>query len=88
MAVTLALAALAGGGYLLLRRRGAGARRPRGADGTQEWRCACGQAFRVAGSDRHRVYWLRDAPEQEPVLSGNCPSCDRPLPAEHAATTV
>jgi hypothetical protein len=44
------------------------------------WQCDCGQRFRVAGIGRHRVHWLEDAPESDPVLGSTCPSCDRPLP--------
>jgi hypothetical protein len=39
----------------------------------------------VAGRDRHRIYWLEGAAESEPLLADHCPSCDRPLPAEHEA---
>jgi hypothetical protein len=56
--------------------------------GPREWSCACGQAFRVAGEDRHRLYWLVDAPPPDPVLDGSCPACGRPLPHEHEATTA
>jgi hypothetical protein len=51
----------------------------------EPWRCECGKAFLVAGRDRHRIYWLEGAPESEPLLTDRCPSCDRPLPAEHEA---
>jgi hypothetical protein len=51
----------------------------------QEWSCDCGQAFRTTGSGRHVVYWVKDAPEGDPVMSGKCPSCERELPGEHAA---
>jgi hypothetical protein len=46
------------------------------------YRCGCGQAFRVSGTGRHRVYWLAGAPEDDPMLSPSCPSCDRPLPRD------
>jgi hypothetical protein len=46
------------------------------------YRCGCGQPFRVSGTGRHRVYWLAGAPEDDPVLSPSCPSCDRPLPRD------
>jgi hypothetical protein len=48
----------------------------------ETYRCDCGQGFRVAGAERHRVYWLADAAEDDPVLSQSCPACDRPLPRE------
>jgi len=75
--------ALAGAGILLLR-HGAGRRTAAQEEqsGPREWHCQCGQEFRVSGLGRHRVYWLADAPESEPVLTGSCPSCDRPLPAD------
>jgi hypothetical protein len=59
---------------------------PRGAEPEAEaaarepWSCACGQAYVVAGRDRHRVYWIADADEANPVLGGKCPSCERALP--------
>ncbi|HWT23065.1 MAG TPA: hypothetical protein VN213_06115, partial [Solirubrobacteraceae bacterium] len=48
----------------------------------EPWSCECGQSFLVAGVDRHRIYWLPDASPDDPVLSGRCPNCDRPLPSE------
>jgi hypothetical protein len=48
------------------------------------WSCACGQAFRMTGRDRHRVFWPESAGRDEPVLGGRCPSCDRPLPGANA----
>jgi hypothetical protein len=64
-------------------------RRVTGARGSTEhtWQCACGQRFRVAGVERHRVFWVEGAPESDPVMSDRCPSCERPLPAS-AATAV
>jgi hypothetical protein len=65
-------------------RRGPLARSPaRPQPETFSWEC--GQDFRVTGSGRHRVYWLPDAPENDPILAGRCPSCDRPLPREQEA---
>jgi hypothetical protein len=62
---------------------GSGLRLPKGSRtaAEQSWQCACGQRFRVAGVERHRVYWLQDAPEGDPVMSGRCPACERLLPA-------
>ena len=48
----------------------------------EEWSCECGQEYRVSGAGRHRVYWLADADESDPVLSDTCPSCDRGLPGK------
>ena len=69
-AVALALARLKRPELALRRRRGA---QP------ETYRCACGQDFRFTGRGRHRVYWLEGAPEDDPVLSPQCPTCDRPL---------
>jgi hypothetical protein len=52
-----------------------------GASARQPWQCECGQAYLVAGQDRHQIYWLEGADESDPVLSDTCPNCDRPLPA-------
>jgi hypothetical protein len=52
------------------------------------WRCECGQRFVVAGQDRHRIYWLEDAEESDPVLGDSCPSCDRRLPVGGRGTPV
>jgi hypothetical protein len=78
-----AAAALGGGAFTLLWRRRRLGRREAGAP--QEWRCECGQVFRVAGAGRHRVYWLPGAPDSEPVMSDGCPRCGRALAAEAAA---
>jgi len=67
-----------------LRRPGAAGSRPARPDA---YRCACGQEFRVAGTGRHRVYWLHDAREDDPVLSLHCPACDRPLPPSREASS-
>jgi hypothetical protein len=86
----LALAALAAAaglaGAVAGRRLIQRARSERGRGAPPElWTCACGQAFRVSGVDRHRVHWLVDAPDSEPVLDGRCPRCERPLVADQAA---
>jgi hypothetical protein len=83
-----AAASIGGGAVVLARRRTTtqgGARRParrfgRRAPGPDTWTCTCGTAFRVTGAGRHQVFWLADAPEDEPVMGDRCPSCDRPLP--------
>ena len=58
------------------------------APAREPWSCACGRRFLVAGRDRHRIYWLEGAPESDPLLSDRCPSCERPLPAEHEAAAA
>ena len=70
-AVAIALARLKPPQLASLRRR-------RAAE-PERYRCACGQAFRLTGRGRHRVYWLESAPQDDPVLSPRCPACDRPL---------
>ena len=80
----LAAVASAAGVALGLRRRAAAAVASREEEPTPQarepWTCACGQDFVVAGRDRHRVYWVATAPEEDPVLGHVCPSCDRELP--------
>jgi len=81
-------AAVASGvAYALMRLRRGG--RPPGradaADGPaeqQRYRCECGQEFLVSGAGRHRVYWLPDASPSDPLLSAECPRCERPLPRD------
>jgi hypothetical protein len=71
-----------------------GRRRRAGGDGTRRggrfgsgkdpaYTCECGQAYRVTGVDRHRVYWAENAEKDEPVMGDTCVSCDRPLPVGH-----
>jgi hypothetical protein len=48
----------------------------------EEWRCACGTEYRMTGTGRHRVLWLADASESDPVLGTACVSCGRPLPSD------
>ena len=52
-------------------------------DKRPKYKCECGQAYRVTGVDRHRVYWPEGAERDEPVLGDTCVNCDRPLPAGH-----
>jgi hypothetical protein len=78
IAVALTLAAAAGLAVGFKRHKGGDARR---AQGPQPWSCECGQAYRVSGEGRHRVYWLVDAPEADPVMGSTCVNCERPLPA-------
>jgi hypothetical protein len=51
----------------------------------QEWTCECGQAYRVSGEGRHRIYWLPDAPVSDPITEGRCASCGRGLPGDQAS---
>jgi hypothetical protein len=85
--VALALAAGAAGGVGIalarLKRPDAASRRRSGQP--EAYRCACGQRFRVTGTGRHRVYWLHDAADDDPVLSPQCPACERPLPGTRSA---
>jgi hypothetical protein len=80
------LAAIAG----LAGRRRKGAARGEGRGGRfgrgkqpASYTCECGQAFRVTGVDRHRVYWPEGADRDEPVMGDTCIACDRPLPVGH-----
>ena len=52
-------------------------------DKRPRYACECGQAYRVTGVDRHRVYWPEGAEKSEPVLGDTCIACDRALPAGH-----
>jgi hypothetical protein len=67
---------------LRLRRRGGRSAEAAGAREREECRCECGQAFLVSGAGRHRVYWLPEAPTSDPLLSPDCPQCERPLPRD------
>jgi hypothetical protein len=80
-AVAVGLAAAAGVGLALGRRRAGGGRRTPGGPPGEPWTCACGQAYRVAGEGRHRVYWLTEAPESDPVMGATCVRCGQPLPS-------
>ncbi len=33
----------------------------------------------MTGRDRHRVFWLAGAPEDEPLLEQRCPNCGSAL---------
>ena len=54
------------------------------ASGQTAYRCRCGAEYRVSGTDRHRVFWPADAPEDEPVLGDDCVECGEPLPSGRA----
>jgi len=70
---------------------GLAGRRRKGAAGGGRFRqderpaytCECGQAYRVTGVDRHRVYCPEGAARDEPVMDDTCIACDRPLPVGH-----
>jgi hypothetical protein len=83
LALTIAAVAASAVATALLRLKRGGRSGERAAGTPRTWHCECGQAFRVAGTGRHRVYWRADAPDDDPVLSQRCPSCDRALPHEH-----
>ena len=61
---------------------------PPAEDPGEPWQCECGQEYMVAGRDRHRIYWLADSGPSDPVLSGTCPNCDRPLPSDSGLATA
>ena len=75
-AAGVSLAAAVAG--LVRRRRARSGAQPREA--LRDERCECGQEFRVAGAGRHVVFWVAGAPEDDPVLGGDCPRCGRGLP--------
>ena len=74
------------GAYLLARRSGGG--KPdldAGAtttDQREEWQCECGQLLLVTGEGRHRVFWMAEAPLEDPLLGDRCPNCERDLLAQ------
>jgi hypothetical protein len=53
-----------------------------GRRGVRVWRCGCGAAYRVVGSDRHRIYWPLDAPPDQPITDGRCAVCGLALPGK------
>ena len=42
--------------------------------------CECGQAYRVRGTGRHRLYWPEGADDRDALLTPECVACERPLP--------
>jgi hypothetical protein len=71
------------GAVAVLATAAAGALKWRGRSRSKEpetYECLCGQRFRVAGRDRHRVYWLAGAPDDDPLLGTSCPTCGAALP--------
>jgi hypothetical protein len=63
------------------------ATRAQGQSEPETYTCRCGTAYRVSGTGRHRVYWLQEAAESDPVLGTACVKCEAPLPAGHALAT-
>jgi hypothetical protein len=80
LALAAGLAAAAGAVAVRARQRGGGA--------AETHTCRCGTVYRVSGTDRHRVYWLLDAAEGDPVLGTACVECEAPLPTGHASATA
>lgn len=86
ISAALATAALTGVALVLhRRRRSTSSTGSAGGSVSQEWTCECGQAFRVHGEGRHRVYWLPDAEPGDPLLDDRCPNCERQLSGTSAA---
>ncbi|MCW2983643.1 MAG: hypothetical protein JWR63_1213 [Conexibacter sp.] len=55
------------------------------AGGEERFACACGAEYRTTGAGRHRVFWVLDAPADDPVLEDHCPACGKAWPdAGHA----
>jgi|tagenome__1003787_1003787.scaffolds.fasta_scaffold20914560_2 hypothetical protein len=79
LALTIATAAGSGVAIALARLKRPDAARRRSSPQPETYRCACGQGFRVAGSGRHRVFWLDEAPARDPLLGSECPNCGRSL---------
>ena len=90
IAVAVALAAaLAAAGARLAPLRHVRARAHADEDRPEPtYTCQCGTTYRVSGSDRHRVYWPADAPEDEPVMGDRCVQCEAPLPAGRATASA
>jgi hypothetical protein len=78
-AIAAAGARLAGRGPTFERLRPGGT----GRSEPETYTCRCGRTYRVSGTDRHRVYWPAEAPENAPVLGDRCVDCDAPLPSGH-----
>jgi hypothetical protein len=80
--VAIGVTALGAGVVVARRRRrdGPAAERVVIAEAEERYTCACGAQYRVSGAGRHRVFWVLDAPADDPVLEDHCPACDRPWP--------
>jgi hypothetical protein len=89
VAIALSAAAAAAGARLAGRTPAGTLRRLRRRTGDRSpentYTCRCGTRYRVSGTDRHRVYWPADAPDDAPVLGDRCVECDAGLPGGHAA---
>jgi hypothetical protein len=88
MALGLAVAAAAAIAVAAARVRRRSLDRPEPPPARREWRCVCGQEYLVAGTDRHRIYWVAGAPPDDPLLGTRCVQCGIELPSEHEAATV
>jgi hypothetical protein len=51
----------------------------------ERYTCACGAEYRTTGAGRHRVFWVLDAPADDPVLEDHCPACGKAWPAEETS---
>lgn len=51
----------------------------------ERYTCACGAEYRMTGAGRHRVFWVLDAPADDPVLEDHCPACGKAWPAEETS---
>lgn len=51
----------------------------------ERYTCACGAEYRTTGAGRHRVFWVLDAPADDPVLEDHCPACGKTWPAEETS---
>jgi hypothetical protein len=85
VAVAVALGAALVASRARVARTIAAVRQPDRARVADTYRCDCGAEYRVAGVDRHRVFWPAGAPDDAPVLGDRCPACDAVLPAGREA---
>jgi hypothetical protein len=74
------LGAAAGATAQRLRPGSAGRGRTASPAVQETFTCECGQAYRVSGTGRHRLYWPEGAGERDALLTPECVSCERPLP--------
>jgi hypothetical protein len=84
----LALAAVAAIAVAAARTRRRGREQAAPPPARREWRCTCCQEYLVAGTDRHRIYWVAGATSDDPLLETRCVQCGAELPSEHEIATV